>query len=227
MRLPFRAMSAHRFRSTCSSNNMFVQVLSAQRRRCIPKWVTTLLPLFIHTLAFSSNLCRGNGEAAMQIWQLGKETHGIEAPNKIADNEPIVSPRTRIVVSSIKTRDLYTRLSERYDCQRGKAAPLGRFPYMCSLRERGSRRHMCGATLFRQDWVLTAAHCVDPEAYGTVGLSPIVYCGINGRKERTEGKVTTHLDGSETRRPRCSMPSRDTSIENGRAMLNVDTMWLS
>ena len=64
------------------------------------------------------------------------------------------------------------------DGQEGKKAPPGRFPYMCSLRRRGSREHVCGATLFRRDWILTAAHCVDSRIEETSGLSPVVHCGI-------------------------------------------------
>ena len=59
----------------------------------------------------------------------------------------------------------------------GGEAPVGRFPYMCSLRKRGSREHVCSGALIRDEWVITAAHCIDPELRDSVGFTPIVYCG--------------------------------------------------
>ena len=79
-----------------------------------------------------------------------------------------------------------------FDCdalQNEKEPPL-RFPYMCSLRKRGSWAHVCAAALFRRDWVVTAAHCVDKRIPGSVGLSPIVYCGIHQLDESDNGKVS-------------------------------------
>ena len=68
--------------------------------------------------------------------------------------------------------------------------PPGRFPYMCSLRKRGSREHVCGAALFRRDWVLTAAHCVDSRIEKMSGLSPIVHCGIYELDDMEPDKVS-------------------------------------
>ena len=68
-------------------------------------------------------------------------------------------------------------------------ASSGRFPYVCSLRERGSHAHVCGAALFRRGWVLAAAHCVDPRVGGSVGLTPIVDCGTRDLTDSEQDKV--------------------------------------
>lgn len=41
----------------------------------------------------------------------------------------------------------------------GKNAPEGSWPWMVSLHYDGN--HFCGGSLINNDWVLTAAHCVN------------------------------------------------------------------
>eukprot|EP00210_Caulerpa_lentillifera_P005401 g5163.t1 len=74
--------------------------------------------------------------------------------------------------------------------QGGHPAPRGRFPYMCSLRARGSQEHICGGTLIENNWVMTAAHCLDPKKHSS-GLSPLIRCGIHNRKDKNEDKTFT------------------------------------
>lgn len=40
----------------------------------------------------------------------------------------------------------------------GTDSPKGAWPWMVSLYFRG--RHVCGATLIDNEWLITAAHCV-------------------------------------------------------------------
>lgn len=66
----------------------------------------------------------------------------------------------------------------------------GRFPYMCSLRERSGLGHRCGGTLIHRRWVVTAAHCVDPNLDNSVGMVPIVVCGIF-RSDQTDPELAS------------------------------------
>ena len=57
----------------------------------------------------------------------------------------------------------------------GQDASPHSWPWQVSLRVRGG--HICGGSLIRDDWIVTAAHCVDrnpsPSAY-TVVVGEIV-----------------------------------------------------
>ncbi|CAL7948237.1 unnamed protein product [Xylocopa violacea] len=73
----------------------------------------------------------------------------------------------------------------------GKDAPVGKFPYQVSLRNRGS--HFCGGSVINSRYILTAAHCVQ----GLSNLKDVsVHAGTtqlntNGEKYGVE-KVIAH-----------------------------------
>ena len=73
--------------------------------------------------------------------------------------------------------DRGTAWTNRPCCEGAEEEQFSRFPYLCSLRLSGSRKHVCTATLIDQRWILAAAHCIDPNLRQSAGCYPLVYCG--------------------------------------------------
>ena len=55
----------------------------------------------------------------------------------------------------------------------GQDASPHSWPWQISLRKRGG--HICGGSLIRSDWIVTAAHCVDRDP------SPSTYTVVVGK----------------------------------------------
>ena len=69
-------------------------------------------------------------------------------------------------------------------------APEGRHPYMCALFNRRFE-FACGGFLIHQKWVLTAAHCVDPNDH-KAAYNGQVLCGVHDITQFDPNKVIIH-----------------------------------
>lgn len=74
----------------------------------------------------------------------------------------------------------------------GTEAQAGAYPWMVSFNYKASDQHFCGGSLIHSNWVLTAAHCVDPMQEGGNILSGddfYVVAGLYDQKNiGTEGE---------------------------------------
>ncbi|CAD7704095.1 unnamed protein product [Ostreobium quekettii] len=76
-------------------------------------------------------------------------------------------------------------------------AERSRWPWMVSLRHPIFNQHVCGGTLVAAEWVLTAAHCVDPVHGSTTAVNnPIAW--INGLELNNASDFAERINVTQT-----------------------------
>ena len=93
------------------------------------------------------------------------------------------------------------------------ACPNCKYPFMVSLQSDGwFGGHFCGGSLVREDWVVTAAHCVQGESPGSFGVVVGLHNvnGTTGQQTRDVEQIIVHPQYSGN------------SLNNDYALLRLD-----
>ncbi len=72
----------------------------------------------------------------------------------------------------------------------GQDAAKGEFPFIVSLQD--SSGHFCGGSLIREDWVLTAGHCVEGTSIDKVVIGLVNQDDMSGTEVMTVKKIIQH-----------------------------------
>ena len=151
--------------------------LAVSRMCCTKKRKPFIAKLWLCVLVLAPSSSSG-GTRTDEI-SIASEEQSWRSPDDDNQNVPFWFASSQNAAASLlhKTETAWTNRPCCEGAEGAEAEQFGRFPYICSLRLSGSRKHVCTATLIDQRWILAAAHCIDPNRRQSAGCYPLVYCG--------------------------------------------------
>ena len=162
---------------------------SPSRRQLLSGKVESLLTrLWLTLLLFAPNPSYGSSGATRA--NIRPTENGRRAVD-YGDLNPLLTGVAEQKVASLCPRGLEANATNRHCRPQGKRAGESRFPYVCSVRKAGTRKHLCTATLVHRKWLLTTVHCVDPNSDDSAGCYPLIYCSSPVANAPAEEQVSS------------------------------------